>query len=122
MIDYYGESTVYLSNSGVRLYSYFEYLLDIIATNLSCYATDFFRNEDGFGVGAMDFHSSSSVKSTIEQVIKNRVSASVSVGDVTIGDGKVLVTLSGSFGTEQVTLMIDEEDKKSFRIEKIKGV
>lgn len=121
MIDYYGESTVYLSNTGVRLYSYFEYLLDIIATNLSCYSTDFFRNEGGFGVGAINLHSSSDIKAAIESVIKKRVPTSITVRDVTISDGKILVTLSGSFGTEQVSLVVDENDKKSFRIEKIKG-
>ena len=122
MIDYYGESTVYLSNTGVRLYSYFEYLLDIIATNLSCYVTDFFRNEDGFGCGAIDLQDASSIKTAIENVIKKRVPVSIVVNDVTITEGKALVTLSGSFGVEQVSLVVDDADKKSFRIEKIKGI
>lgn len=121
MIDYYGEDTVYLSNTGVRLYSYFEYLLDIISTNLSCYSTDFFRNEEGFGVGVMDLHSADSIKSTVQQVIKKRLPENISVDDVSISDGKALISLSGSFGSEQVTLEVDEEDKKSFRIEKVQG-
>lgn len=121
MIDYYGESTIYISNAGVRLYSYFEYLLDIIATNLSCYSTDIFRNEEGFGVSAINMHDASNIKAVIEDVIKKRCPVSITVNDVQVGDGKATVTLSGSFGTEQVSLVVDENDKKSFRIEKIKG-
>lgn len=121
MIDYYGEKTVYISNTGIRLYSYFEYLLDIIATNLNCYSTDFFRNENGFGVPVFDLNDSSAIKAVIETVIKKRVPESISVNNVTVSDGRALITLSGSFGTQQVSLVIDEEDKKSFRVEKIKG-
>ena len=115
------ETTIYLSNAGVRLYSYFEYLLDIIATNLSCYSTDFFRNEDNFGVSAINLHDEENIKSVLESVIKNRVPVSISVDEVSVDEGVVTVTLSGSFGTEQVTLEIDEEDKKAFRIEKVRS-
>lgn len=121
MTDWYGEDTVYLSNTGVRLYSYFEYLLDIIATNLNCYKKDIFRNEGQFGVSAINLQDADDVKQVIESVIKARVPDSITVSDCSVGDGVVTVTLSGSFGIEQVSIELDDEDKKSFKIQKIRS-
>lgn len=121
MADLYGENTVYLSNTGVRLYSYFEYLLDIIATNLNCYKNDIFRNEDKFGVTAINLQDADDVKQVIQTVIKNRCPETITVNDCSVSEGVVTVTLSGSFGIEQVSLVLDDEDKKSFRIQKIRS-
>lgn len=119
-MDIYGENTIYLSHEGVRLYSYFEYILDIIVTNLSCYSDDFFRNEYGFGVSNFNIHDTKSVKGAIEKIISDRVPESITVNNISIDENKITVALRGSFGLEQASLVIDDESKKSFRVEYIK--
>ena len=121
MADIYGEETVYFSNAGIRLYSYFEYLLDIIATHLNCYSSDIFRNEDGIGVSGINLQDADDVKTVINDIIKRHVPDTLSIDDVTVGEGNVAITLSGSFGLQQVNLIINEDDKKSFTIQKIRN-
>lgn len=122
-MDIYGENTIYLSNEGVRLYSYFEYLLDVIETNLNCYSSDFFRNEKNFGVDGLNLQDSSSVKSAIDMIIKNRLSGvNISVSNVDVSDSQILVSLSGSFGLEQVEISVSDQDKDILKIQKIQKV
>ena len=122
-MDIYGENTVYLSNKGVRLYSYFEYLLDVIETNLNCYSNDFFRNEKNFGVDGLNLQDASAVKSAIDSIIRNRLSGvNVSVNNVDISGDQVLVSLSGFFGLEQVEISISDQDKDVLKVQKIQKV
>lgn len=122
-MDIYGENTVYLSNKGVRLYSYFEYLLDVIETNLNCYSNDFFRNEKNFGVDGLNLQDASAVRSAIDSIIKNRLSGvNVSVNNVDISGDQVLVSLSGFFGLEQVEISISDQDKDILKVQKIQKV
>lgn len=122
-MDIYGENTIYLSNEEVRLYSYFEYLLDVIETNLNCYSSDFFRNEKNFGVDGLNLQDPSSVKSAIDMIIKNRLSGvNISVSNVDVSDSQILVSLSGSFGLEQVEISVSDQDKDILKIQKIQKV
>lgn len=110
--------SIYITNEGKRVYSIYEYILDVLATNLKCYTSDFFTKDDGFGVPGFDLSSPEAVKTVISDIVKNRLSDySISVGSVNTDGKSVVVTLTGTVIQENIKL--DQEDNGIITVTKV---
>ena len=91
------EDVIYISNTGKRLYSKYEYYLDVIETNLNCYKDDFFMNDDDFGVEGVALSNTDAVKDLVSGIITNRLSGEgISVSNVDTDGTSIVITLTGS--------------------------
>lgn len=111
-------NVIWISNSGKRLYSRYEYLLDIIETNLNCYSDDFFSNDDNFGTFGVNLSNLEAVKKLVEDIIKNRIpNETISVSDINTDGNSIVITLTGQSSEEQIKL---ESNQKLISILRIK--
>lgn len=106
----------YITNDGKKVYTYYEYLLDVIDTNLKCYPEDFFRNTDNFGCDSVNLSDTKLVEGMLKKIIKNRCSGKVSLGSVEIDGDSLKISLNWSDSVGQITI---EKKDGIFEVQKL---
>lgn len=105
------DKTILINRKGERVFTKFEYLLDILETNLLCYKTDFFRNDEKFGVPGVDLTDKNSLYDAISNIIKDRCGNLLTLSQVTDDGGTLKVQLSYTEAKDEGELTIDKNNK-----------